>query len=85
MGSRWVALVAGVEWQAGHRGFERPVVLRVGTTKLELTVDSVSSVGPAVAGSPARRVFIVRDSGGRRLRIQVATDGRTSVEVELPG
>lgn len=85
MGSRWVPLVAEVEWHAGHRGFERPVALRVGAAKLELTVESVSSVGPAVAGSPARRVFIVRDSGGRRLRIQVDTDGRTSVEVKFPG
>jgi hypothetical protein len=85
MGSRWVALVAEVEWHAGHRGFERPVALRVGAAKLGLTVESVSSVGPAVAGSPTRRVFVVRDSGGRRLRIQVGTDARTSVEVEVPG
>jgi hypothetical protein len=85
MGSRWVALVAEVEWHAGHRGFERPVAVREGQAKLEVTVESVSSVGPAVAGSPARRVFIARDSGGRRLRIQVDTQGRTSVEVEFRG
>jgi hypothetical protein len=85
MGSHWVALVAEVEWHAGHRGFERPAAVREGQGKLEVTVESVSSVGPAVAGSPARRVLIVRDSGGRRLRIQVDTDGRTSVEVEFPG
>jgi hypothetical protein len=85
MDSRWVALVAEVEWHAGHRGFERPAAVRQGRGKLQVTVEAVSSVGPIVAGSPARRVFIVRDSGGRRLRIQVDTDGRTSVEVELPG
>lgn len=85
MDSRWVALVAAVEWHAGHRGFERPAAVREGQRKLDVTVESVSSVGPVVAGSPSRRVFIATDSGGRRLRIRVDTDGRTSVEVELPG
>jgi hypothetical protein len=85
MDSHWVALVAEVEWHAGHRGFERPTAVREGQGKLEVTVESVSSVGSVVAGSPSRRVFILRDSGGRRLRIQMDTDGRTSVEVELPG
>ena len=85
MGSHWVALVAEVEWYAGHRSFERPVAVREGQATLELTVESVSSVGPAHAGSPARRVFIARDSGGRRLRIQVDTQRRTRVEVEVPG
>lgn len=85
MDSRWVALIAEVEWHAGHRGFERPAAVREGQRKLEVTVESVSSVGPVVAGSPASRVFIVKDSGGRRLRIQMDTEGRTSVEVELPG
>lgn len=84
MGSHWLALVAEVEWHAGHRGFERPVAVREGQVRLEVTVESTSSVGPADAGSPARRVFIARDSGGRRLRIQVDTLGRTSVEVEVP-
>jgi hypothetical protein len=85
MGSRWVALVVEVEWHAGHRGFERPTAVREGQARLELTVESVSSVGPAVAGSRARWVFLARDSGGRRLRIQVDTQGRTKVEVEVPG
>jgi hypothetical protein len=85
MGTRWVPLVATVEWHAGHRGFERPATVLDAGARLELTVESVSSVGPAVAGFPARRVFITRDSSGRRLRIRIDGEGRTSVEAEAKG
>ena len=85
MRSRWAAISADVEWHAGHRGFERPVAMRVSGTRVELTVESSSCVGHPVAGRPAQRVFIVRDSDGRRLRIQVSADGRTKVEVETSG
>jgi len=85
MGTRWVSLVAAVEWHAGHRGFERPARVLEGGARLDLTVESVSSIGPAVAGLPAWRVFITRDSSERRLRIRIDADGRTSVEAEAEG
>jgi len=80
MGTRWIPLAAEVEWHAGHRGFERPVAVREGQARLEVTVESVSSVGPAQAGSRAWRVFIARDGSGRRLRIRVDAEGHTLVE-----
>ena len=84
-GTRWIPLVAEVEWHAGHRGFERPVAVRVGAVRLELTVESSSSVCRTVAGLPARRVFIAKDGSGRRLRIGVDGEGLTSVEAEDTG
>jgi hypothetical protein len=78
----WVSLLATVEWYAGHRGLERPVAVTEGGARLEVTVESVSSVGPAAAGSPAWRVFIAKDGNGRRLRIRVDTEGHTHVEAE---
>jgi hypothetical protein len=81
-GTRWLPLVVEVEWYAGRRGFERPVAVTEGRVKLEVMVESVSSQGPADAGSPTWRVFIVRDSEGRRLRIRVDAEGRTMVEAE---
>jgi len=84
-GTRWIPLVAEVEWYAGHRSFERPFALRVGAVRLALTVESVASVGSPVAGRVAVRIFIATDDGGRRLRITVDGEGWTSVEAENPG
>jgi len=81
-GTRWLPVVVEVEWYAGHRGFERPVAVTEGRARLEVMVESLSSQGPADAGSPTWRVFMVRDSEGRRLRIRVDADGRTLVEAE---
>jgi hypothetical protein len=74
-----------VEWHAGHRGIERPVAVRVGGRRLELTVESSRTVGPSVAGLPVRRVFFARDSWGRRLRIEAEAGGRSRVEVDTTG
>ena len=80
----WVPIVAEVEWHAGHRGFERPAAVRVGGARLELTVESSSSVGGA-AGLHWRRVFTACDSTGRHLRISVGEEGHTVVEEQLTG
>jgi hypothetical protein len=79
-GTRWIPLAAEVEWHAGHRSFERPTALRVGAVTFALTVESVASAGPPVAGRPALRIFIVTDASGRRLRIRVDAEGHTRVE-----
>ena len=84
-GARWIPLAAEVEWHAGHRGFERPIALRVGPLTFALTVESVASAGPPVAGSAAVRTFIVRDDRSRRLRIRVDGEGRVRVEAESHG
>ena len=81
----WHPAVAEVAWHAGHRGLERPDAVVFEGRTLEVTVEEMSLVGPAVAGLPAQRVFIVRDGGGRRLRITVDAEGRASVEIEADG
>lgn len=78
----WTPIAAGVEWHAGHRGFERPAAVHEGRVRVEVTVEATSSVGPPLAGSPAWRIFIARDGTGRRLRIRVDGEGRTQVEAE---
>jgi len=83
--TRWIPLAAEVMWHAGHRSFEHPTALRVGAMTFALTVESVASAGPPVAGRPAVRIFIVTDDTGRRLRIRVDGEGRTSVEKQDPG
>ena len=80
--TRWAPLAVEVEWYAGHRGFERPVAVTEGRARVEVRVESVSSVGSAAAGSLAWRVFIARDSSGRRLRIRVDAEGHTRVEAK---
>jgi hypothetical protein len=74
-----------VAWHAGHRSFERPRALRVGEATFALTVKSVASAGPPVAGRPEVRIFIATDESGRRLRIRVDGEGQVKVEAEKPG
>ncbi|MGE5235241.1 MAG: hypothetical protein ACM3O7_02685 [Acidobacteriota bacterium] len=74
---------ATVEWYAGGRGAERPVAIRIGGERLEVTVEASSVEGDAVAGLPTRRVFDVRDSRGRRYRIHAPVTGLGDLEVEL--
>ena len=81
----WLPALAEVAWHAGHRGLERPDAVVFGGRTLEVTVEEMSFVGPAVAGLPARRVFVVRDGSGRRLRITVDGEGRADVEIEAAG
>jgi hypothetical protein len=83
--ARWSPLVAEVEWHAGQRGFERPVAVRVGGRRLEVTVESSGTAGPGVAGLPVRRVFFVRDGSGRHLRIEADASGRSRVEIDAGG
>jgi hypothetical protein len=85
IGARWSPLVAEVEWHAGHRGFERPVAVRVGGRRLGVTVESSRTAGPGVAGLPARRVFFVRDRSGRRLRIEADASGDSRVAIDTGG
>jgi hypothetical protein len=84
-GRRWIPLAAEVAWHAGHRSFERPTALRVGAATFVLTVESVASAGPLVAGRPEVRIFIASDDSGRRLRISVNGEGRVKVDMEQPG
>jgi hypothetical protein len=84
MPSRWVPLAAEVEWYEGHRGRERPAAVRVEAGRLELTVEASWTVGPAVAGRPARRTFRARAADGRRLRIRLEEHGHATVEEEIP-
>ena len=85
MTGRWLPVAAEVEWFAGHRGLERPKAVVLGDERLEVVVESASVVGPAVAGSPNSRVFVVRGAHGRRLRITVVAGRRAAVETESPG
>jgi hypothetical protein len=76
----WLAVVAHVEWRAERHGVERPIALRWGGELLELVVHDEWVEGPAAAGEPVVRVFIVLDERGRELRIRAGSDGRITVE-----
>jgi hypothetical protein len=80
----WLPLIAEVEWSAGGRGLERPLAVRCGGERLELEVEKQWADGPADAGAPVWRLFLVRDARGRRLRIRAGADGRTRVDVAGP-
>jgi hypothetical protein len=76
----WLAIVATIEWHAERRGSERPVAVRQAGEVLGLEIMDEWVEGPAVAGSPTVRIFIVLDERGRELRIRAASDGRITVE-----
>jgi hypothetical protein len=81
-GSRWIACIATVEWHSGSRGNERPVALRVGPERIEVTVEQSWVEGPAVAGSRLRRFFVVSDPQRRRWRLRSDGAGEARVERE---
>ena len=78
---RWVAMIARVEWRSEHRGRERPVALRVGAERLELSVEDAWVEGPASAGAALSFVFVARDARGRRVRITARSGSHDRVEV----
>lgn len=82
MPEAWLPLAAEVDWRSGHRGFETPTAVRAGGERLGLEIETSWTEGPARAGGPLLRTFIVRDASGRRLRVRVDARGRTSVEVQ---
>jgi hypothetical protein len=79
--TRWLPLVARVEWRAERRGLERPAALMIGTERRLLEIERSWHEGPRDAGGPVVTFFEVRDSEGRRLRISRSSDGATLVEV----
>jgi hypothetical protein len=82
---QWEVVAAVVEWHAGHRGRERPEAVVLGNRRLTLTVEESRLVGPAVAGLPTHRVFLVSAADGRRLRITAFSGGRVVVETVAVG
>ncbi len=80
----WRTFACGVEWYCGRRGRERPARLRVGGATLEVAVDETWVEGPATAGGPVVRRFVVRDAEGQRYRISVVGDRSADVEAETP-
>jgi hypothetical protein len=72
-----------VEWYAGGRGEERPIAIRVGGERRGLVVESSRVEGPAVAGGPARRVFVVRDGEGRSYRVTSPGEGGGETQIEI--
>jgi hypothetical protein len=81
----WIPLTARVEWHEGRRGRERPEAVVLGGDRLTVTVEESLLVGPAVAGLPTRRVFVVRAGDGRRLRITALSGGCVVVEAAAIG
>jgi hypothetical protein len=75
-----MSVVAQVEWRAERRGVERPLALRWGGERLEIVVHDEWVEGPAQAGAPVVRVFVVLDERGRELRIRAGSDGRVTIE-----
>jgi len=81
----WRLLESDLEWYSGRRVLERPARLRLAGATVDLTVEEGWVEGPAFAGGPLTRRFVVRDPDRRRFRIS-ATSGRPAiVEVESPG
>jgi hypothetical protein len=66
---RWLPCIATVEWHSGTRGLEFPLAIVQAHERVPVDVEASWVEGPAIAGEPARRIFVVRDASGERWRV----------------
>ena len=70
---------ARVEWRSERRHAETPVAVTIGDDRHEVEVIDRWVEGPAVAGTPVVRCFVVRDAAGASFLLRQETGGAVTV------
>ena len=80
----WLPFIATVEWRAEGRGRGRPAALLLGIERVPVAVLDAWVEGPAVAGQPVIRVFVLEDAAGRLFRVRDDAFRPARVETASP-
>jgi hypothetical protein len=74
-----VPLDARVEWRSERRHAETPVAVTIGGDRSEVEVVERWVEGPAVAGGPVVRCFVVRNAAGASWLVRQDSNGAVTV------